>query len=159
MATRKLIVAALCCGLAILLAGGLWLVATASSNDSTTSPLLSIGESATVGDLVITVTRSDLVDGALATVVDISLSSESGGAVDDLASGWAALSPTGEQLSLVAPPPLPSGAPPLCAAATVAPGATQECLLFFGSGEGATSSTGYTVVYKSAEGSAAWVVT
>ncbi|HMK10480.1 MAG TPA: hypothetical protein VK461_02745 [Acidimicrobiales bacterium] len=157
MATRKLIVAALCCGLAILLAGGLWLVATAK-DESRTSPLLSIGESATVGDLVLTVTSSDLTDGALATVVDVSLSSEASSAVGDLARGWSAVSPSGQQLSLVAPP-LPSGAPPLCAATTVAPGATEECLLFFGSEEGTASSTGYTLVYKAADGAAAWVVT
>ena len=72
MATRKLIIAALCCGLLILLAGGVWLVATAGDDD-TSEPLLNVGETAQVDDLVATVADGQ-VDGTTAVlVVDMSL--------------------------------------------------------------------------------------
>lgn len=74
MRTRTLLVLALACGLAILLAGGVVLVQLLNRADAT--PPTPLGEPARVGDMVVTVTGSSERSGAIVADVEI-------GGVDD----------------------------------------------------------------------------
>jgi len=67
MRTRTLLILAVCCGLAILLAGGIKLLGIA--NDSPTGEDLRIGASATAGDATVTVLSVSEVDGRMAVHV------------------------------------------------------------------------------------------
>ena len=70
MRTRTLLLLAVVCGLAILVAGGiqLWRV----SDDSSASDDLAVGDRATAGDMVVTVVAAHEVDGLMR--VDVTLS-------------------------------------------------------------------------------------
>ncbi len=156
MATRKLIIAALCCGLAILFAGGVWLVASAK-DDSTSSPLLTMGQTAQVGELVATVADGQ-VDGTKAVlVVDLSLAPSAPESVTDLATGWTLLSPSGADVTRSPDAPTPTGIP-ACASATVSAGSTQRCSVSYTLSEAESTLTGYTAVYTRGDDTAAWLV-
>lgn len=156
MATRKLIIAALCCGLLILLAGGVWLVATAGDDD-TSEPLLNVGQTAQVDDLVATVADGQ-VDGTTAVlIVDMSLPPSASQSVTDLATGWTLLSPSGADVTRAPDAPSATGIPP-CATTTVDAGKTQRCALIFTLSEAETDLSGYTAVYERGGDTAAWLV-
>ena len=156
MATRKLIIAALCCGLLILLAGGVWLVATAGDDD-TSEPLLQMGQTSQVGEVVATVADAQ-VDGTDAVlVVDLSLAPSAPESVDDLATGWALLSPSGADVVRAPDAPTDTGIPP-CATETLAAGAAKRCSVSFTLSEEETTLAGYTAVYERSGDTAAWLV-
>ena len=156
MATRKLIIAALCCGLLILLAGGVWLVAT-GGDDDTSEPLLQVGQTAQVGELVVTVADGQ-VDGTDATlVVDMALPPSAAESVTDLAAGWTLLSPSGAGVTRAAGAPTATGIP-ACASETVDAGTTKRCALAFTLSEPESSLSGFTAVYERGGDTEAWLV-
>lgn len=81
MSTRKLILLALACGLAILLAGGIKLFQVA--RDPAEVEVLALGENAEVGDMEVTVL--DVIVRPDATLVDVEMVGVDG---DDAAEGW-----------------------------------------------------------------------
>ena len=81
MSTRRLIALALACGLAILVAGGVWLVlASRGSDDDLVASFLPEGATAEVGGLVVGVTGSRLADGVLVLDVQMVGGAEAAGA-------------------------------------------------------------------------------
>jgi len=85
MSTRKLILAALVCGLAIVLAGGVKLFQVAGEDDAV--ELLAFGEKAAVADMTVSVLS--VTPGADRTVVVVSMSGVNGA---DAVEGWRMLS-------------------------------------------------------------------
>ncbi len=157
MATRKLIIAALCCGLAILLAGGLWLVATGRDDSGDAVPLLDPGQSATVAGLEVMVLGGALDQQDVVLTLEVAVPADAA-EVDDLAAGWTVISPTGTSLSRTeADRPIDVGAPP-CAAVSAAPGSTERCFLLFALAGGEPSAVGFTAVYERDGESAAWLI-
>src|SRR4051794_22678604 len=119
MRTRTLLLLAIGCGLAILLAGGIWLFRLADA-PAAAAPL-DIGQSGQAGDLVATVEA--VHDDAGVLVVDMSLSGVDDPDVLDgfrLSTLDGLLEPQGDLAAHSALPP--------CHAATVA---AQQCALFF----------------------------
>ncbi|MBI4882444.1 MAG: hypothetical protein HY826_00150 [Actinobacteria bacterium] len=70
MRTRTLLILAVSCGLAILIAGGLQLLRIA--NQDTPHPPLIVGETAQVGDAVVTVESYEATDVAIVVTVTLS---------------------------------------------------------------------------------------
>ena len=157
MATRKLIIAALCCGLAILLAGGLWLVATGNCDNDATVPLLDPGQSATVGGLDVTVLGGAL-DGAQ-LVLSVQAAAPAGAeTVTDFASGWRVLDPSGQTLQTASGAPVSAANGPPCADTTLDPRTTVMCHMLFAVEDGADSAVGFTTVYERDGESGAWLL-
>ena len=67
MSTRRLILTALVCGMAILVAGGVFLVRVAGSRAERTVAVHAVGEAVAVNDLTVTVVRA----ATTATTVDL----------------------------------------------------------------------------------------
>lgn len=111
MRTRTLLILAVTCGLAILIAGGLQLLRIA--NQDTPEPPLSIGDTAQLGDAVVTVESYEATGEAI--VVTLTLSG-----VDD-ADGL-------DGFTLIAPGKAVSAEPSACLGFTVAP---VTCVLTF----------------------------
>lgn len=127
MSTRKLILAALVCGLAIVLAGGVKLFQVAGEDDAV--ELLAFGEKAAVGDMTVSVLS--VTPGTDRTVVVVSMSGVNGA---DAVEGWRMLS--GGKVSS----PLPSGDTaggstevPACAKVSTQ---VAECTVVFPASEG-----------------------
>jgi hypothetical protein len=128
VSTRKLILTALVCGLAILLAGGIQLVLLARG--TATATVLPQGASANVGVAAITVTSSASTPEAQTVTARLEAGST---AIADAGAGWALLR-GGELRPRV---DLPAGAAlPDCAGRSVAPTTTLTCLLAFAPGAG-----------------------
>jgi hypothetical protein len=155
VATRKLIIAALCCGLAILLAGGLWLVAS-GKDDSKTSPLLEAGQRVTVAGLGVTALGGALDGNDLVLTVEAAVP-EGGAELDDFASGWSVVSPTGAKLSRVADRAVDLDVPP-CSTEHIAAGATARCFILFALDSPQPSVAGFTSVYSRDDDIAAWLL-
>ena len=119
MSTRKLILTALVCGLAILIAGGVKLIQVADRE--TTVELLALGDTATLGDMTVSVL--DIEDSAEATFVTVSMVGVDldSGAED----GWRMLAD-----GKVAEPLLVQDQPNACGATSA--GAPVECVVAFG---------------------------
>jgi hypothetical protein len=126
VSTRRLITLALLCGLAILLAGGLWLVLAARGGDEElVASNLPVGAEAVVGGVtatVVDVERSE--EGILALAVRMAAGDQAAG---DPSRGWAVVSTRGlveraEEQGVSA-----SG----CAGQDVPAGATVECTVRF----------------------------
>ena len=81
MSTRKLILTALICGLAIMLAGGVKLLQVAS--DESEVPALSAGETATLADMTVSVESVERSDAM--TIVTVTMVGVEGA---DAAEGW-----------------------------------------------------------------------
>ena len=82
MSTRKLILTALLCGLAILIAGGVKLIQVA--NDEVEVKILALGEEVTLGDMTVSVLKIDRrPDATLVTVTMVGVDLTSGAA-----DGW-----------------------------------------------------------------------
>ena len=82
MSTRKLILSALLCGLAILIAGGIKLIQVA--NDETTVEILALGDEATLGDMTVSVLDINADDEATLVTVTMTGVDLAEGAAD----GW-----------------------------------------------------------------------
>ncbi len=157
MATRKLIFAALVCGLAILLAGGVWLVSSSSDDDSSNGELLQMGQSATLGGVVTTVADAQSAGSDAVVIVDMSIAPNGPSEVTDLSAGWSLLSPTGAAVTL-APDAPPPPAIESCTTAIATPGGSARCAVSFILSEPTGSLIGYTAVWERDGERAAWLV-
>jgi hypothetical protein len=128
VSTRKLILTALVCGLAILLAGGIQLVLLAGS--TSTAKVLTEGASATVGGVVAAVVSSADSAEMLAVTARVEAGST---AIADAGEGWALL--RGGELRPRADVPV-GGTIPGCDGLAVAAGTVVNCLLAFVPGSG-----------------------
>lgn len=123
MSTRKLIITALLCGMAILVAGGLKLFLTAT--DRAEPQVLALGESATLGDMTVRVDAVDVAPGV--TLVTVSMQGVDGA---DAVSGWRLLA--GGEVHEPVVVPADAGMPCTTTAATV----RTVCLIAFDATEG-----------------------
>lgn len=126
MSTRKLILAALLCGLAIMVAGGVKLALTLA--DRTEVQVLDLGERARLGDMTVAVT--DVADAASLTAVTVSMV---GVADADALEGWRLLA-GGKVVSPVAAPADLGGLPRPCATTSATESVT--CTVWFPASEG-----------------------
>lgn len=119
MKTRTLLILAVTCGLAILIAGGIQLLRLANEDDP--APPRSIGDSAQLGDAVVTVVGYEVVGDAIAVTVTLS-------GVDDPdgLNGFTLLAP-GAATSVDATVATASNTP-ACSGFTMAP---VTCVLWF----------------------------
>jgi hypothetical protein len=124
--TRTLVLLALACGLAILLAGGIQLVRLALARDDTVE-VLAVGEAAQVGGAQATVLSFS--SGTNTTTVHVSLRADEG-QILDASAGWAMLA--GGRLAHQVEPP--AGNEP-CEGLTIAEGTSAECVLGFDAGD------------------------
>jgi hypothetical protein len=158
VATRKLIFAALVCGLAILLAGGVWLVSSSSSDDdSEIDDLLEMGQPATLGGVTATVADAQTAGADAVVIVDMSIATGGPSEVTDLSTGWSLLSPTGAAVT-PAPDALPPATIESCTGATTTPGAPTRCAVSFTLSEPTGSLIGFTAVWERDGERAAWLV-
>lgn len=136
MSTRKLILAALVCGLAILLAGGVFLVTLAANRDELTVPdALALGTEADVAGVHATVVGVSEGDAAITVNVRVSVDTV---ALTDVGDGWALVVGTAR-----GPVGIPGAAgQPRCAGVALADG-TVECLLAFARGRVPAAGAGF----------------
>ena len=125
MSTRRLILLALACGLAILVAGGVQLLRISGNEGST----LAVGDSAELATVSVTLTAADLADDHVRVVVRLAQDRAASASYDGSLVGWALL--TGGLKEPVAATSEPDGAVPSCEAVAVAPGTAAECVLAF----------------------------
>lgn len=122
MRTRTLLLLAVACGLAILVAGGIQLLRV--SDDNSSSDDLAVGDSAVAGDLTVTVLAADEADGFMRVEVRL------GGVDDDAALGDFHLVVPGQALSPLSADQAEAGeGDTVCRTVTVA---EQSCALVFG---------------------------
>lgn len=148
MSTRKLILAALACGLVILVAGGVFLVTLAGNRDELTVPaLLAADTSAEVDGVELAYLGPQGTAGAAVVVVVRVRVSPEAADITDAAQGWALL-----QGSPRPPVAVPDGEA-ACDGLAVPAGTTTECALAFERGEG----SGY-LEYARGDERARWVL-
>jgi hypothetical protein len=127
--TRTLILLAMACGLAILLAGGAFLWRVIANKDELTVPDASgVGQSQQVGPVSATVMDASDIDGAV--VVQVRL--ESTEPLADAGTGWAFV--VGGDIRQ--PVAVPAGGGVACAGTAVPPGRSVDCALAFQPGDG-----------------------
>jgi hypothetical protein len=127
--TRTLILLAMACGLAILVAGGAFFIRLAMHKDELTVPeIRAPGQSQQIGPVTATVTGS--ADAGDLVVVQVRL--ESSEHLDDAGSGWALLV-TG---NLHQPVAVPSGDGQACTGTALEPGHAVACAVAFPSADG-----------------------
>ena len=130
MSTRKLIIAALLCGLAILAAGGVLLVNLAANRNELTVPdPLPVRPGADVAGVVATVLDSRRADPNVVAVT-VRLQAPPDTALDDAGRGWALV--IGSAREPVAVP----GGDVACDGLAVAPGSVRECVVAFAAAQG-----------------------
>jgi hypothetical protein len=127
--TRTLILAAMACGLAILVAGGAFLWRVIANKDELTVPdATGVGQSQQVGPVSATVTGARDVDGAV--VVQVRLQSTE--SLADAGTGWAFV--VGGDIRQ--PVAVPASGGPACAGTAVPAGRSVDCALAFQPGDG-----------------------
>jgi hypothetical protein len=120
VSTRRLITLALLCGLAILVAGGLWLVMAArGTGDELVASNLPLGASAEVGGIAATAVDAARAEGGILALT-VRMTAE-GDAAGDPARGWAVVSTRG----------LVERVEDGCGGRDVAAGSTLECTIRF----------------------------
>lgn len=125
MSTRRLILLALACGLAILVAGGVQLLRISNNEGST----LSLGDSAELATVGASVAAAEVVDEHVRVVVRLSQDASASAAFEGGLVGWSLL--TGGLKEPVAAVAETDGVIPSCDDLTVAPGSSVECSLSF----------------------------
>ncbi len=131
MKTRTLILLAMACGLAILVAGGAFFWRVIVNKDELTVPeIRAPGQSQQIGPVTATVTGS--ADTGEVVVVQVHL--ESGDRLDDAGHGWSMV--ISGDTAARAPVTVPSGHGPACAGTAVEPGRALDCAVAFPSGDG-----------------------
>ncbi len=131
MKTRTLIALAVGCGVAILVAGGVFLWRVIANRDELTVPeIRAPGQSQQVGPVTATVAGSSLVD----TLVVVRVHLQSSQAFADAGRGWS-LVVTGDTTAR-APVPVPAGEGAACDGQPVQPGVGIDCTLAFPAGDG-----------------------
>ena len=139
VSTRKLILTAMLCGLAILLAGGVKLLQVARETDKVT--ILPFGTDATLGDMTVSVVS--VAQEATVTVVTVSMSGVEGA---DAREGWRMLS--GGKVSAVTDGSWPATPEPACMTTTTKP---VTCSLVFPAATGTV-----TIAYLRAGTQSQW---
>lgn len=139
MSTRKLILTALICGLAIMVAGGAKLFSMV--NEDVTVKVLTFGTSSTLSDMTVTVTDVEQLDSG--TYVTVSMSGVDGA---DALEGWRLLA-GGEVLSPTGTVPASVGV----ACDTTQRVSTASCLVPFAPSEGSV-----TIAYLRAGTQSQW---
>lgn len=118
MKTRTLLILSVTCGLAILLAGSLLLLNL--SNQAEPRPALEVGDTAQLGDAMVTVDSYEATEVAIVVIVTLS-----GVADPDGVDGFTLIAP-GKAVSADAPSAATEATdPPLCAGFTVEPTTCQ----------------------------------
>ena len=131
MKTRTLITLAVACGLAILVAGAVFLWRVTANRDELTVPEIKApGQSQQVGPVTATVDGSDDVG----TLVVVRVHLQSDQPVSDAGLGWS-LVVSGDTTAR-APVALPDGQGVACAGQAVPPGVGLDCALAFPAGDG-----------------------
>lgn len=132
MSTRRLILTALACGMAILVAGGVFLVRVAGSRDDRTVTIHRLGEAVRVGDLSVTIVRVDArTDAVQVGIVVDAMAEPAVTSPTDAAAPWTLLVRT------LRPAVAPTGAGTPCRGQQIEPGRRLVCELAFAPGEGA----------------------
>jgi hypothetical protein len=139
MSTRKLILTALVCGIAIVLAGGIKLLQVAKETTKVT--VLGFGDRSTLGDMTVSVLG--VASQTDRTVVTVMMSGVSGA---DAVEGWRMLA--GGKVSEVLATPWTGVDAPACSTTTVEGG---KCSLVFGPSTGTV-----TVAYLRAGKQSQW---
>lgn len=125
MSTRKLILLALACGLAILVAGSVQLLRI---NDSDAS-LLSVGDSVELSSVTAQVLSREVTERDVRVTVRLSLASSAGGPLSEPLVGWSLL--TGGLTEPLAAGPATGADPASCSESTIEPGSVLDCVLAF----------------------------
>lgn len=128
MSTRKLILTAVACGLAILLSGGLFLVRTAGHRNELTVTNAVVGQTRTVSGVSATVQSWRRSGDQILAVVHLETSTASAPLPAD--APWAML--IASKLTAQTPTDL-SGDEVACRRVVVPPGGSRTCVLAFGS--------------------------
>jgi hypothetical protein len=124
VSTRRLIVLALICGLAILVAGGVMLVRLVHDRDRLTIHTLAPSTPATVGGVSVRITAHERVAGVARIVVVIDTPSDHG--LTDAADGFSL------NIGGLRDPQTPAGTDvPACRGLVVAPSQSVSCALAF----------------------------
>ncbi len=154
VSTRRLIAVALLCGLAILVAGGIWLFQEGRAGDAGPSvPVLAVGMPATIGPMSVTLDQAEVGAGGQ-VVLHVRMEAVSA-EVSDPARGWAVLSNRGPSLVDRADPQPAGGVP--CLGVPLAKGATLSCSLYFNATAGQVSA-GLQALYGRGSARAVWTI-
>jgi hypothetical protein len=132
VSTRRLIITALICGLAILLAGGVMLVRLVRERDRLTVHVLAADSPATVGGVRVRIISSTRADEVARIVVALDTPADHG--LPDASSGFSLN--IGGLRAPVTPEP---GDTPACAGLAVAPAQSVSCALAFSDRSGSAT--------------------
>jgi len=141
MSTRKLILTALVCGLAILIAGGVKLIQVA--NDEVAVEVLAFGDEATLGDMTVSVEA--IAQTAEGTDVTVTMAGVQGA---DATEGWRMLA-GGKVQAPLGNGAAGSAAGPPCTVTSA--GGNGPCIVRFPASEGTV-----TIAYLRAGGQSQW---
>ena len=130
MSTRRLIITALVCGMAILVAGGIFLVRVAGSQAERTVAVHAVGDAVRVGDLTVTVDRSLPSATAFEIVVTVDASAAELAFPTDAETPWSLLVRTPRDRRT------PSSDVSPCRGQQIGTGGRLTCALAFATGEG-----------------------
>lgn len=125
MSTRKLILLALACGLAILVAGGVQLLRISDGAPS----LLQVGDSVEISSVTAQVIDRTTTDRDVRVTVRLRLAATAGAPIAEPLVGWSLL--TGGLTEPVAAAPADGAEPASCAEVQVGPGGAVDCVLSF----------------------------
>jgi hypothetical protein len=130
VSTRRLIITALVCGMAILLAGGIFLVRVAGSQAERTVAVHAVGDPVRVADLTVTVDRSIPSATAYEVVVTVDATAAAIAFPTDAETPWSLLVRTARDRLA------PSSAVAPCRGQQIRSGDRLTCALAFGAGDG-----------------------
>ena len=125
MSTRKLILLALACGLAILIAGSVQLLRIKNGESQT----LQVGDSTELATATVRVTSGTVVGDQVVVEVRLAVAGTAAGALDRPVAGWSLL--TGGLKKPVEAVGVSGRSVPSCAEVVIAPGDERDCSLAF----------------------------
>lgn len=128
MSTRRLIITALVCGMAILLAGGIFLVRVAQDQANNTVTVHRVGDVVRVGQVAVTVTRVSERADAIEVGVEIDATGATLAQSTDAEEPWSLLVRT--------PRPRRDATGTPCRGLAIASGAKLACTVAFEPGDG-----------------------
>lgn len=138
MSTRKLILLALACGLAILVAGSVQLLRIQRGGSAT----LAVGDSTELATVTASVIDATSSAASISVVVRLRVADRATTALDDAQVGWSLLTGGLKQPATpVSSKSGASGAPPSCAGLRIAAGETRDCVLSFPVAPGGKGTT------------------
>ena len=125
MSTRKLILLALACGLAILVAGSVQLLRISDGGTS----LLSVGDSVELSSVTAQVLTREVTERDVRVTVRLSLAPSAAVSLSEPLVGWSLL--TGGLTEPLAAGPATGAKPVSCSDSAIEPGTTLDCVLAF----------------------------